>query len=230
VNGTPTDARAALIERWLAESEAVDYLEIGDDGLLASCNLCFAARRGAEPAELVGAALETLMVRRDAERVLDLLHSLDEGGFEAVLLNPLDRDGHPATVRCLIARQEHGLVVVAEPAEGPGGGEATALLALNNEISVLNRENARIARELAAAKGELERALEELQTSYWHLEKLQEVLPVCMECGRIKTGEARWDAVIDYLKRNRIFLSHGYCPQCAAAIARRYGLDEGADG
>jgi hypothetical protein len=46
-----------------------------------------------------------------------------------------------------------------------------------------------------------------------------------MQCGKVKTKEAEWESVVDYLKANEIFLSHGYCPTCADAISREYGLD-----
>ena len=37
-----------------------------------------------------------------------------------------------------------------------------------------------------------------------------------MHCGKVKTGEARWEGVVDYLKKNSLFLSHGFCPDCFA--------------
>lgn len=36
-----------------------------------------------------------------------------------------------------------------------------------------------------------------------------------MECGRVKTAELKWDSVVDYLREHALFLSHGYCPECA---------------
>jgi response regulator RpfG family c-di-GMP phosphodiesterase len=53
-----------------------------------------------------------------------------------------------------------------------------------------------------------------LDNSYWHLRKIQEVLPICMECGKVKTSDSSWEDVVNYLKKNTNFLSHGYCPEC----------------
>jgi hypothetical protein len=68
---------------------------------------------------------------------------------------------------------------------------------------------------LAQAKEELEKALAELNQSHWHLRKIQETLPICMFCGKVETGEAQWQEVVEYLKANSLFLSHGCCPDCA---------------
>jgi tetratricopeptide (TPR) repeat protein len=85
-------------------------------------------------------------------------------------------------------------------------------------------ELARSYEELHELKEKLEFALEELQTSYWHIRKIQEVLPVCVRCGMVKTGDAEWQDVIDYLKQNTLFLSHGYCPACSEKVEADYDL------
>lgn len=61
----------------------------------------------------------------------------------------------------------------------------------------------------------LKAAYEQLDKSFWHLKKIQEVLPICMECGKVKTSDSTWEDVVDFLKKNSLFLSHGYCPECA---------------
>ena len=81
------------------------------------------------------------------------------------------------------------------------------LIELQGELAVAAREQARQARTLAEAKRDLEE-------SHWHLEKISEVLPICLRCRRIKTG-GRWEAFTDYLLEHSDFLSHGYCPSCA---------------
>jgi hypothetical protein len=57
--------------------------------------------------------------------------------------------------------------------------------------------------------------LAELNQSHWHLRKIQETLPICMFCGKVETGEAQWQEVVEYLKANSLFLSHGCCRDCA---------------
>lgn len=77
--------------------------------------------------------------------------------------------------------------------------------------------------ELEAAKRHLEESIAETAASHWMLEKVADVLPICMDCGKVRTGR-QWDSVLDFLKRNARFLSHGYCPECAARFLEREGL------
>lgn len=88
-------------------------------------------------------------------------------------------------------------------------------------------QHAALAREVeerTRAEARLRETLAELERSHWHLRKIQEVLPICMECGKVKTGERSWEEVVQYLKHNAVFISHGYCPSCYAAIAAKWGL------
>jgi hypothetical protein len=107
---------------------------------------------------------------------------------------------------------------VGEPDVEEDRGVADQFLRLNNELSVVARESARRSRELAATRLDLERALSELESSYWHLRKIQENVPLCMRCGKIKTGDAQWQSLVDYLWSNVIFVSHGYCPTCVHTV------------
>lgn len=61
----------------------------------------------------------------------------------------------------------------------------------------------------------LKAAYEQLDKSFWHLRKIQEVLPICMKCGKVKTTDSSWEDVVSFLKSHSMFLSHGYCPECA---------------
>ena len=65
----------------------------------------------------------------------------------------------------------------------------------------------------------IKEAYEQLQNSFWHLRKIQEVLPICMGCGKVKTNNSSWEEVVQYLKNNALFLSHGYCPECARKVS-----------
>lgn len=70
---------------------------------------------------------------------------------------------------------------------------------------------------LREENGSLKAAFDQLNDSFWHLRKIQEVLPICMECGKVKGEAASWEPVVDYLKQHALFLSHGYCPACEIA-------------
>lgn len=68
----------------------------------------------------------------------------------------------------------------------------------------------------------LKAAYEQLDKTFWHLKKIQEVLPICMACGKVKTTDSSWEDVVSFLKNNSMFLSHGYCPECAAKVMRQF--------
>jgi sigma-B regulation protein RsbU (phosphoserine phosphatase) len=78
--------------------------------------------------------------------------------------------------------------------------------------------------ELQAAKQDLERALTELKESNWLLRKAAEVLPTCMYCGNVKVAGETWDSALAYLRRNKVFLSHGCCPTCLPRMRTDMGL------
>lgn len=69
--------------------------------------------------------------------------------------------------------------------------------------------------QLLAENAVLQQAYKELESSYWHIKKIQEVLPICLSCGKVKNKDADWQDVVSFLKENTRFLSHGYCPECA---------------
>jgi transcriptional regulator of aromatic amino acid metabolism len=92
----------------------------------------------------------------------------------------------------------------------------TAFLASLRDMTQRRRQE----RELLAAKAELEESnkrlqetIEERDRSYWQLKRIAEVLPICMDCGDVRP-EGEWMDVVDYLKQNAMFLSHGLCPSC----------------
>lgn len=90
------------------------------------------------------------------------------------------------------------------------------LYALNNRLAVIARERERERRKLEQALAERERA-------YWHLRKLQELLPMCMDCHDIRP-EGSWVGIADYLRENGILVSHGLCDPCCER--RAAGLDD----
>ena len=72
--------------------------------------------------------------------------------------------------------------------------------------------------ELAAANVRLQATVDELYRTHWHLRKIAEVLPMCVDCGKVKPGDGEWASVVDYLRENSLFLSHGCCPECSAKL------------
>lgn len=80
--------------------------------------------------------------------------------------------------------------------------------------------------ELESAKRQLEESIAETAASHWMLERVADVLPLCVDCGNVREGR-EWGSIVDFLKRNAGFLSHGYCPDCTQRFLEREGLADG---
>lgn len=189
--------------RFLLESPAVHYLEGDPDGTVRTVNRAVARRLGVPAGQLTGRPLAGLLSEDDSATFPARLAA---GGGE-LLLN-FAGPGGVYTLACRLDVGDDGFVLVGViPAETHDALEGE-LLHLNNELAVLARERARRAREL-------EEALAEIERSHWLLEKVGEVLPICLSCGKVRTG-GDWQEVAEFLRRHGRFLSHGYCPACAA--------------
>lgn len=88
---------------------------------------------------------------------------------------------------------------------------------MNAELMALTSDLAGVSRERAKIAAELERTLTELRTSHWQIRKIQEHLPICSVCHLVPSGGGRWEPLIKFLARNRLLMTHGYCPECEAA-------------
>jgi phosphoserine phosphatase RsbU/P len=73
----------------------------------------------------------------------------------------------------------------------------------------------------------------ELQHALAHIKRLQGILPICMHCHRIRTDQASWERVENYIsEHSEAQFSHGLCPECREqyypAIPVRPPLSEAA--
>jgi hypothetical protein len=115
-------------------------------------------------------------------------------------------------------------ILVGEPTIAEEFDLHIELSELNNQLATLASENARKTKELAQANSRLESALEELNRTHWHLRKVAEVLPMCITCGKVKSGDAKWQDVAEYFHNNSLLVSHGCCPDCQKTLAEEWGL------
>lgn len=216
-----------LLDRFIAMSSTAEFVEASGDGRVRAANAAFIRHVAGGSGEVLGRPLLGYLTASDSTRFERWLNG-DEPPAEPVRVNFVDVDGVPYTLRCVVDRREGSLQVAGEPevdAERRASGE---LMRLNNELATLARERARRERELERTRAELNDALENLKSSFWHLQKLQEVLPLCMRCGRVKTDkdDGEWQTLVEYLKQNEILLSHAYCPSCTEAVMQEYDLEE----
>ena len=191
------------------------------EGRIRRSNGAAASWLGRSAEELEGSSVLDLMVEHDREKVREVL---DEGPGTARTLKVslVDRTDHPYAVEGLVRVEPGQVVLLGSPRARELHDLQSRLLEVNNELATTARENERRRRELERTKNELQETLDELNESYWHLKKIQEVLPICMSCGKVKTGDAEWQDVVDYLQEHSLFLSHGYCPDCKEEVMAEF--------
>jgi hypothetical protein len=204
---------------------SIEYLEVSAGGLLLRSNEAFAERMGSTAAELAGASAERFLAPQDAARLARWIAG-SQIPEEVVLLNFCTPAGEVYSRRCVVSRDGEQIRIVAEADEAENRQVAERLLQFNGQMAVLMRESERRNEELSRTRAELATALKELQNSHWHLKRLQEHLPVCMECGKIKADESSWASLVDYLQQNQILVTHGYCPACVEQLSTSWGLLE----
>lgn len=207
---------APFLARCLATSKSMHYLAASQDGTILVSNEAFLSAFQSPAADVIGSRLWDRIPSADADRILARITATNRDG-KTFLCNFSDSHGHPFTLLCTLDVHSDGIVLVGELPLRQDQALTQQLLEMNNQLAVLARENVRQQKQL-------QKALDELHTTHWHLKKIQEVLPICMQCGKVKTGDGQWDALIDYLKVNSNFLSHGYCPDCYAQVETDWGL------
>jgi hypothetical protein len=218
-----------LLAAALADADGIGLARVDADGRVRGANAAFAAcvmgERGT-PADLEGRALAALL---SDPRALDRLRAGASGEPGApVVLNVVSPAGRSAaSLRVWAVRDGDEVRLACVPSDRASRAHSAALLELNTELDRAARENAKLIIELAAAKEELRGTLAELETSFWRLRRIQEVLPICMGCGQVKRGDGSWADLVSFMREHANFLSHGYCPQCAQAVLAEYGLREG---
>jgi len=208
------DALIAKLPRFLARSRSIHWLRASFDGRIVAANPAF-EKLFQEPAGVLsGQPLWDRMTQKDAASTQAILKSQDPGSEGPMLLNFVDRDHSVYTLECQVEVHGESFILVGEPVREYDQALQKELLELNNRWALLVRENEKNVKALRKANEDLEKTLAELNESHWHLRKIQETLPICMYCGKVKTGDARWEGVVKYLKENSLFLSHGCCPDC----------------
>jgi hypothetical protein len=199
------DDTARAFVRLLREGQSVLVATIDAEGrvLFASPALTRLLER-----EVVGLAIDALVAPGCRDALVAARGPAGSDGF--ITLQFLALNG-PFSAAVLVEPRRGGHVLVGEVPLDDQLALAAALQALNADLAVLTRESARRTQEL-------ERAHRELRDAHWHITKIAEVLPMCIECKRVRTGPDAWETVASYLTRSSDFLSHGYCAGCAARL------------
>lgn len=214
---------APFLARFLSSSRSVYFISATREGVVLTASRALSEQLDLPMAELIGNSLWRWITETDA---IDLRRRVDSGQRDQpdFLLNFSGADHLPFTLDCRLDIYPDGFVLIGEFPLARDLSLPAKLVESNNEMAVLARESARQNKALARVRADLEKSYDELKNSNWQLRKIQELLPICMECGKVKTGEATWDDLATFVKENSEFLTHCYCPDCAAQLARQWGL------
>ncbi len=68
---------------------------------------------------------------------------------------------------------------------------------------------------LVASEESLQKKIHELQEALTHVKQLQNILPMCAWCRRIRDDDDYWRSVEEYMMQHSMAkFSHGICPDC----------------
>jgi hypothetical protein len=210
-----------VITKYLNQAGNLHFISLSPGGDILACNMFLAEQLQKKMEELIGQNISEILTDESAAFLLrEVEDPSRRQQQESILLNFVDAHLHPFTLECSLAIRPDGFVIICAPPIDKEQGLQEELIALNNQFSVLIRENERQSKALKKAHDELKKAHEDLRQSHWHLRKIQEVLPICTVCHKVKTGDGKWDSLLQYFNNNSDFLSHGYCEECGTrAIA-----------
>jgi signal transduction histidine kinase len=152
----------------LASSAAIQVAIISREGALRFANRALAELLKLEVGDLAGRSFGEFLTGPDAEMLRKLLSGKGPLPAEAFLLNFVAGDQIPHTLRCRVAPAGRDFLLVAESAHRENQSLQEELIQLNNQLTVLSRENVRKGRELARTLAQLEKA----QAMLVHQEKM----------------------------------------------------------
>ena len=201
-----------MIAGFIEQTPGVCYVVADRSGTIQTASAGFLSALRLLKEDVIGTSLFSLLTEGSRAALLALIESGDRQRQTSLAF--YSPSGAPFHMECRLDLQPLGFALVGCAREPGTETYLETLEDLNNRLAVETRENARKAKELERVNRKLKGALEELETMYWHLRKIQEVLPICLECGKVKTDGGNWQTLVEYLKANSQFLSHGYCPEC----------------
>ncbi len=88
-----------------------------------------------------------------------------------------------------------------------------------NINALLKKQN----KEIKAINREKEKLINELKEALENVDQLENLLPICASCKKIRNDEGYWSSVEDYIsKHSNIKFSHGICPDCMMKLYPEY--------
>ena len=202
---------ASVLSEFLAHCDNVYWLEARSEGTTVACNPAFQKRFGSE---WMDQPVWNFLTEPAAAELRGILEGEPGPLPISSRLHFLDSQQSPFALECRLEVRATGFVLIGEPPHGDYIELQDELMSLNSRLTEQLRENQRQAKVLRQTKAKLLQTIEDLVSTQRHLTNLQAVIPICMVCGKVKTGESKWEDVLTYFQRNNLSLSHGYCPKC----------------
>jgi heme-degrading monooxygenase HmoA len=161
-----TDA-SALLTRFISDSSALHLILAASDGTILKVNAAVVRRTLLSTSELEGSSIWQRLTTGARERLRTRVELGDRSLDEPLMLNFLDRENSPYSIVCRLDLLPDGFVIVGEPPLEKERALQAEMEALNNELVMLSRENARKKHELEKALNQLKEA----QATLMHREK-----------------------------------------------------------
>ena len=81
------------------------------------------------------------------------------------------------------------------------------------------RARVRAGRRLVELQGRLAERVRELEAALARERRLQELLPICAWCRKVRNDQNYWQAVEEYLSEHAaVRFTHGICPDCLQSV------------
>jgi two-component system NtrC family sensor kinase len=152
----------------LDSSRVVHAAILDSEGGIRFVNKALSEFLKVDRAETAGKKFINFLTGPDGEALAKRLSLADISPDEELLLNLVDMDQFPHSLRFRIALLQGGFLLLGEPPLDDNQALQEELIQLNNQLSVLSRENARKGRELAKALADLKKT----QAMLVHKEKM----------------------------------------------------------
>jgi hypothetical protein len=206
------------LAEYAVESPAVCFFTAEPGGNILACNSTMAEVLKVPERELCGLPVWQFLTEPDAALLRERVASGTATPPSTMMLNFVSAAQIPRSLECMVQSRPECFAVIGSGFLREEGALQQGLHEINSELLVLAREHARHNKELESAQHALEKTLHEFSTLHWHFRKIGEVLPICMKCGKVEAGTARWEELSAFMLDHFPFLSHGYCPACAADL------------
>lgn len=146
------------IAKYFDQAANLHFIALSRSGNILACNKNLGERLKKDSEEIVGRDISEFLTDESSQFLRREVESKSESRSDSLLLNFVDVHSHPFTLECSLSIRPDGFVVMGSPPVEKDQALQEQLIALNNQFSVLLRENERQSKALKKAHVELEKA------------------------------------------------------------------------